>query len=122
MANYISENDIERACVEVLMQELEYDEHLNLWQLPDDGNATFGRTDAHEAVRLAQLRASLRKLNPDASAEAINAAVGELMQSRAHLTPFEANRAVTLLLREGFDVPAVNAQGATINVRVRYMD
>src|SRR3982750_4929214 len=101
MANYISENDIERACVEVLMQELKYDEHLNLWQLPDDGNAAFGRTDAHEDVRLKQLRASLRKLNPDVSAEAINAAVIELVQSRALLTPFEATRAVTLLFRVG---------------------
>lgn len=122
MANYISENDIEQACVEVLMRELEYDEHLNLWQLPDDGNAAFGRADAHEVVRLAQLRASLRKLNPDVSAEAINAAIGELMQGRALLTPFEANRAVTLLLRDGFDYPAVNAQGVTGNVRVKYMD
>jgi type I restriction enzyme R subunit len=122
MANYISENDIEGACVEVLMQELEYDEHLNLWQLPDDGNARFGRADSREVVRLAGLRASLRDLNPDASADAINAAVTELVQSRAHLTPFEANRAVTHLLRDGFDVPAVNAQGVTVNVRVRYID
>lgn len=122
MANYISENDIERACVEVLMRELAYDEHLNLWQLPDDGNAAFGRTDAHEVVRLAQLRASLCKINPDASADALNAAVGELTQSRALLTPFEANRAVTQLLREGLDVPTVNVQGVTVNVRVRYID
>jgi type I restriction enzyme R subunit len=122
MANYISENDIEGACVEVLMQELKYDEHLNLWQLPDDGNAPFGRTNAQEVVRLAQLRASLRDLNPDASADAINAAITELTQSRVHLTPFEANRAVIHLLRGGFDVPAVNEQGVTANVRVRYMD
>lgn len=122
MANYISENDIEKACVEVLMDELKYDEHLNLWQLPDDGNARFGRKDAQEVVRLDSLRASLRKLNPQVSIEAINAAVTELTQSRAHLTPFEANRAVTILLREGFNLPAVNAQGVTINLRVNYMD
>jgi type I restriction enzyme, R subunit len=122
MANYISENDIERACVEVLMQELKYDEHLNLWQLPDEGNAAFGRTDAREVVRLTQLRTCLHKLNPQASADAINAAIAELTESRAHLTPFEANRAVTRLLHEGFDVPTRNAQGQTVNVRVRYVD
>lgn len=122
MANYISENDIEKACVEVLMNEIGFDEHLNLWQLPDDGNAAFGRKDAQEVVRLGQLRASLRRINPAASADVINAALVELTQSRAHLTPFEANRAVTKLLREGFDVPARNAQGDAVTERIRFVD
>lgn len=91
MANYISENDIEKACVEILMQELKYDEHLNLWQLPNDGNDDFGRKDAQKVVRLSQLRSSLKEINPNASNEVINAAISELTQSRAHLTPFEAN-------------------------------
>lgn len=78
MANYISENDIEQACVPVLLEELHYDEHLNLWQLPDDGNRAFGRSDAKEVVRYDQLRASLRKLNPRASEEVLTAAITEL--------------------------------------------
>lgn len=122
MANYISENDIEKACVEVLMHEIGFDEHVNLWQLPDDGNAAFGRADAKEVVRLKQLRASLRKLNPNANDDCINAAIQELTQSRAHLTPFEANRAVTKLLREGFDVPTRNAQGDAVTERIRFID
>ena len=100
MANYISENDIEKACVEVLMNEIGYDEHLNLWQLPDDGNAAFGRADAKEVVRLGQLRANLQTLNSQAAREVLDAAIAELTQSRAHLTPFKANRAVTKLLRD----------------------
>ncbi|MGH9853259.1 MAG: type I restriction endonuclease, partial [Blastocatellia bacterium] len=122
MANYISENDIEKACVETLMNEISFDEHLNLWQLPDDGNRAFGRADAKEVVRMAQLRASLRKLNPVASAEVLKAALAELTQSRAHLMPFEANRAVAKLLREGFDAPARNAQGDAVTERVRFVD
>jgi type I restriction enzyme R subunit len=122
MANYISENDIEKACVEVLMQELKYDEHLNLWQLPDDGNEAFGRQDAQEVVRLSQLLKSLIAINPKASTKAINAAIIELTQSRAQLTPFEANRAVTLLLREGFNVETRNAQGNMTNERIRFVD
>jgi type I restriction enzyme R subunit len=122
MANYISENDIERACVEVLMQELGYDEHLNLWQLPDDGNAAFGRATAKEVVRLEVLRASLQRLNPQSTADVREAAIRELTQSRAHLTPFEANRAVTKLLREGCDVPTRNAQGDAVTERIRFMD
>jgi type I restriction enzyme, R subunit len=122
MANYISENDIEKACVKTLMDEIKYDEHLNLWQLPDDGNAAFGRKDAKEVVRLGQLRASLQTLNPHAAPENINAAIAELTQGRAHLTPFEANRAVTKLLRDGYDAPSRNAQGDVVTVRVRFVD
>lgn len=122
MANYISENDIEKACVEVLINELGYDEHLNLWRLPDDGNRAFGRADASEVVRVEQLRATLTKLNPHAAADSINAAITELTQSRLHLSPFEINRAPIKLLREGFDVPKRNASGETINERVRFME
>jgi type I restriction enzyme R subunit len=122
MANYISENDIEKACVETLMNEIGYDEHLNLWQSPDDGNADFGRSDAKEVVRMARLRASLQKINPGRSAQILDAAIAELTQSRAHLTPFEANRAVTKLLREGLDVPTRNAKGDVVTERIRFVD
>lgn len=122
MANYISENDIEEACVKVLMQELRYDEHLNLWRLPEDGNAVFGRSDAHDVVRLDRLRKSLRDINKGVSAQVIDTAIGELTQSRAHLTPFEANRAVTHLLLKGSDVPIRNARGEMVEERVRFID
>jgi type I restriction enzyme R subunit len=122
MANYISENDIEQACVEVLMQELKYDEHLNLWQLPDDGNSAFGRTDAREVVRLAQLRDSLRKINPNATADGINLAIAELTQNRAYFSPFEANRAITERLIKGFDHATSDAQGNPYNELIHYFD
>lgn len=122
MANFISENDIEQACCAVLMNELQYDEHLNLWQLPDDGNACFGRSQASEVVRLPSLRASLRKLNPMLSASVLEQAEQELTQSRVHLSLFEANRAITKLLRDGFDVPTTNARGETVRERVRFVD
>jgi type I restriction enzyme R subunit len=122
MANYISENDIERACCEIVMGELDYDEHLNLWQVPDDGDGIFGRADAREVVRRETLRAALVKLNPKASNETINAAFAEITQDRRFLTPFEANRAVTKLFRDGFDVQVHNILGHTVNERIRYID
>ncbi len=54
------------------MNELGYDEHINLWQLPDDGNAVFGRNDASEVVRMGVLRSELTKLNPKVSLEVLN--------------------------------------------------
>jgi type I restriction enzyme R subunit len=122
VANFISEHQIEVECVNVLMKELHYDEHLNLWQLPDDGNAAFGRADAQHVVRLPQLRASLKKMNPNASAEVLQDALSELTTNRAHLSQFEANRAVTKLLREGLDVPTRNAKGDHVTERVRFVD
>ncbi|MCU0239368.1 MAG: type I restriction endonuclease subunit R [Pyrinomonadaceae bacterium] len=122
MANYISENDIEKACCEVIMNELKYDEHLNLWQLPDDGNQTFGRTNAHEVVRIETLRQTLKKINPNISQNSIESAILELTQNRLHLTMFEANRAITKLLHDGFDVPFINAQGVAEFERVRFID
>ncbi len=122
MANYISENDIEQACCEIIMGELGYDEHLNLWQLPNDGNAVFGRADASQVVRFDSLRDALVKLNSGAPTEVINAAIIELTQDRSFLTPFEANRAVTVLLRDGFDVPMQNERSETVNFRVRFID
>lgn len=122
MANYISENDIEEACCAVLMDELQYDEHINLWQLPDDGNAVFGRAQAADVVRLDTFRASLRKLNPKLSDAVLADAAQEMTKSRAHLSLFEANQAVTKLFREGYDVPTTDAKGNFVHERVRYVD
>lgn len=104
------------------MNELRYDEHLNLWQLPDDGNAAFGRPDAREVVRLATLRNCLKNLNPTASEAVRETALRELVQARDHLSLFEANRAVTKLLREGCDVPTTNRQGEHVTERIRFID
>jgi type I restriction enzyme R subunit len=122
VANYISENDIEEACVKVLMNELHYDEHLNLWQLPDDGNKAFGRADAVDVVRLPTLRKSLRKLNPALSDLVLADAIRELTQDRLNLSLFDANRDVTKLLRGGYDAPTTNTKGDHITERVRFVD
>ncbi|QJD81543.1 type I restriction endonuclease subunit R [Spirosoma rhododendri] len=122
MANYISENDIEADCVRVLMDELRYDEHLNLWQLPDDGNARFGRSQSAEVVRPGTLRQSLRKLNPTLSNAVLDEAARELTKSRAQQSLFDANQAITRLLREGHDVPTTDVAGNYVTERVRFID
>lgn len=106
----------------MLMNELHYDEHLNLWRLPDDGNAVFDRANAADVVRLTSLKTSLRRLNPALSDTVLTDAIRELTQSRAHLSLFEANRAVTKLLRDGYDAPTTNAKGDHVTERVRFVD
>ena len=122
---FISENDIEEACVKVLLNELHYDEHLNLWKYEEAAaNSAFGRTDTQGVVRLPQLAKSLRQLNPTASQAVLDEALKVLTQRRGHLTLFEANREVTGLLQKGLNVSGIakNAQGVAVDVRVRFVD
>jgi type I restriction enzyme R subunit len=122
---FISENDIEEACVKVLLNELHYNEHLNLWKLEEaEANQAFGRNDAQGVVRLPQLAKSLRKLNSDAPQAVLDEALKVLTQHRGHMTPFEANRAVTRLLQKGLNVSGIakNEKGVAVDVRVRFMD
>jgi type I restriction enzyme R subunit len=123
---FISEDDIERACVKVLLDELHYDEHLNLYDLHQKdeaaANAKFGRTDSRSVVRLGQLRASLQKLNPHASAVVLAEAERQLT-ARQPGNAFMRNKAVTKLLQDGLSLPgAKNAAGEPVNTRVRFMD
>ena len=120
---FILEDDIERACVEVLKDELHYDEHLNLWKVEEEkANQLFGREDARGVVRLNQLAASLQKLNPHAPAAVLHDALRLLTEPRMG-TAFERNKAVTELLQKGVDLPgARNERGEAVLTRVRYVD
>ncbi|WP_035558071.1 type I restriction endonuclease subunit R [Hymenobacter sp. IS2118] len=123
---FISEDDIERACVKVLREELGYDEHINLYdQHQKDeaaANAKFGRADSRDVVRLGQLRASLQKLNSHAPA-AVLAEAERLLTEIKPGNAFDRNKAVTKLLQEGVSLPGDrNAAGEPVNTRVRYVD
>ena len=121
---FITEDDIERACVQVLMRELGYDEHLNLHHKTEtDANQLFGRADTRGVVRLGQLAKSLRHLNPHAPEAVLHDALKLLTEPRPGMNRFEANRAVTQLLQKGQNLPgAKNAKGEAVLTRVRYLD
>ncbi len=124
---FISEDDIERACVNVLLNELHYDEHLNLYQahLKDEAqaNALFGRADVRGVVRMGQLAASLKKLNPHAPPAVLAEAQRLLTEARPGLSRYEANRVVTQMLQKGLTLPgAKNAKGEAVLTRVRFLD
>jgi type I restriction enzyme R subunit len=122
---FITEDQIENACVQVLHDELHYDEHLNLYKLHQQNegaaNAKFGRATTQEVVRLGQLRDSLRHLNPTAPETVLADAVRLLTKPRPG-NLFERNRAVTELLQKGDSFEYKNTQGVTVKTRVRYVD
>ncbi|MFN4255487.1 MAG: type I restriction endonuclease subunit R [Saprospiraceae bacterium] len=122
MAHFIYEHQIESRCVEIFRDELGYDALLNLWQLPDDGNAAFGRTDAREVVHRGWLRQSLQKINYGLAPELLAQAERALLRDRSRLSPLAANREVHALLTEGLEVLAATSRGVNEPFRVRFVD
>ena len=64
----------------------------------------IGRETKFDVVLTDRLRAALERLNPDATRDAIDAAIEELTQSRAVMNPVEANREIYNLLKDGVKV------------------
>ena len=64
----------------------------------------LGRQTKSEVVLTARLEPALKRLNPDATPDAIDKAIEELTQSRAVMSPIEANREIYSLLKDGVKV------------------
>lgn len=67
-------------------------------------DGTLGRETSIEVVLRPRLRTVLQRLNPDALAEAIDAAIEQLTRDRSTLSPVHANREVYQLLKDGVKV------------------
>ncbi|HOO54659.1 MAG TPA: type I restriction endonuclease subunit R [Methanothrix sp.] len=65
---------------------------------------TLGRETRAEVVLVSKLRPALERLNPEASAEAIDLAIEELTRDRSAQSPPQANREVYQLLKDGVKV------------------
>jgi type I restriction enzyme R subunit len=83
---------------------------------------TLGREHGGEVILIRHLLPALRKLNPKAPAEAIDAALNELTRDRSVLSPAAANREVYGLLKNGVKVEIRNADGELMPERVRVID
>ncbi len=68
-----------------------------------DGNP-LGRQTKSDVVITARLQPALKRLNPDATPEAIAKAVEELTRSRSVMSGVEANREIYILLKDGVRV------------------
>ena len=86
-------------------------------------DGTFGRETKSDVVLAAHLRAALVRLNPDAPAEAITAAIDQLIVDRSAMSLVAANREVYLLLKEGVPVSVREPErGGQRTLRVRVID
>lgn len=123
MANFISEDDIERDITKVFRNEtLDY-EYLNCFTATaEDLNDGSRRTDKKQVVLVDRLQTALRRLNSDLPESAIDAAVKQLTESRTQLSAFDANKQVYQLIRDGVQVEVTNSAGRQEPKEVKVLD
>ena len=83
---------------------------------------TLGRENAGDVVLLRHLIPALKKLNPKAPTEAIDAAVNELVRDRSVMSLAAANREVYSLLKNGVKVEVRTLEGELMPERIRVID
>ncbi len=99
--DYTEDALVEQPAIELFKQ--------SKWETADCYDETFpnsflGRETSAEVVLGARLRDALRRLNPNASSDAINTAIEESTRDRSAMTLAAANRDVYRLLKNGVKV------------------
>ncbi len=116
MANYISEDQIEKATIEVFVHKLGY-RHLNCI----DKDLT-GRLNEREVIIKPLLRKKLIELNPTLPDTAIEEAYEQLCQTRLDKSDLMANKEAYGLIKNGVQVEVNNAQGRKEPTTVKVID
>jgi type I restriction enzyme, R subunit len=116
MPNFISEDQIEQAILEVFVNNLGY-RHINA--LHTD---TTGRSSEQEVVLRPTLKKYLSKLNEEIPETVLDEVLEELCDQRNVLTPFMANKELWQLIREGKQVSFNDSNGKKVTERVRIID
>lgn len=86
-------------------------ETLNCYSEFDRSDSPLGRQTKSEVVLTSRLQAALKRLNPDATQEAIAKAIEELIRSRSLMSDVEANREIYSLVKDGVRVTRSDPSG-----------
>jgi type I restriction enzyme R subunit len=116
MANYISEDQIEKAIIEVFTNNLGY-RHINC--IDKD---TTGRLNETDVVIKPILRYKLAALNKGLPESAIDEAFDQLCQTRLDKSEFTANKEIAGLIKNGIQTEINNANGRKETVNVKVVD
>jgi len=108
-AGYTEDALVERPAIDLLAG-LGW-ETVNAYHEFDHGASTLGRETRAEVVLTKRLRPALKRLNPDASPEAINQTIEELTRDRSRMSMAAANREIYHLLKNGTHVPVPDPEG-----------
>ena len=122
MANFISEDEIEKRTVRLLKERFGYN-HLHCFTADEkDLQDRSNRNSKEEVVLEDRLLNSLRKLNKNAPEGALVQALRELIKGRSGMSPMLANKAVYELIKEGYPATIINSHGREEPLRIRYIN
>jgi type I restriction enzyme R subunit len=122
MPNFISEDQIEKAILEILTDKLDF-RHINCFTADaDDLNDRSGRSNKTEVVLFDILKQTTIDINQDVPESVIDQAIAKLTSRRYSMSPALANREVYNLIRDGIPVDYQNEEGRTEHVRVKVID
>jgi type I restriction enzyme R subunit len=116
MANFISEDQIEKATIEVFVHNIGY-RHLNC--IDKD---TTGRMNEMDVIIKPLLKKKLIELNPTLPASAIEEAYEQFCQTRLDKSDLMANKEAYGLIKNGVQVDINNAQGRKVPATVKVID
>jgi type I restriction enzyme R subunit len=122
MPNFISEDQIERALVQKLVQLYSFDSLNCYTKDPEDLNDGSGRTNKSDVILVDRVREAVIRLNPKIPALAIEDALDKLLDRRQAMTLVAANQEVYSLLRDGIPVEFDDAHGQLQKDRVYLID
>ena len=97
-------------------------EHINAYREKLGPDGTLGRESEKEVFLLSRLRAALERLNPDATVEALDQALGTITKDRSALYHARANREIHELLRDRVPVTVRKPDGSRRTERITVID
>jgi type I restriction enzyme, R subunit len=116
MPNFISEAQIEKAVLEVFINNLGY-RHINA-----EHEDSTGRTSDKEVIIKSILKERLQKINTAIPEAVLDEVLEEICDQRNILTGFMANKEVYHLLKEGKEVEFNDAEERKVTERVKIID
>ncbi|WP_221410452.1 type I restriction endonuclease subunit R [Apibacter sp. HY039] len=115
--NYITEDEIEKAAIEVLTHpDIKY-RHINCFK-----SDTTGRETEKDVVIKPRLRDMLKKLNPDLPEDVRQTALNKLLTIDRLTSDFQRNREMMKDLRKGIEVKISVPDGRTESQYVKVID
>ena len=122
MRNYISEDQIEKASIQVFEANLGF-RHLNCYTVdPGDLRDGSGRTDKSQVYLPEIVAKKLREFNPALPEKAIQFAYDEITRGRLAMSDILANKEIYSLLKDGVRVEYEDERERTQQNRVHLMD
>lgn len=116
MADFISEDQIEKAILQIFVDNLGY-RHIHCMD-----SDTTGRTNEKDVLIKPLLKDKLRDLNKNLPAQAIEEAFDLICQTRLDKSDIIANKEIYSLIKNGVPVEVNNSQGKKDHVIVRVVD